>query len=297
MTSKDKNIILNEALKYHHEGKLAEADNLYLKVLSLDKNDFNANHLHGCILSQRNDYEDAIKFITRAVEIIPSNYEANNNLGIAYKNLKDKANAEKYFHKAIDIDQKNYKSYFNCANLYSDVNQFDKSIEFLKGVGPERARLLNEELNIKTFQDLLHFFPNRYIDRSQFHSINKLPQNNSEVQIKGKIISIEYVSQKRGKRMIAKFEDETGVMELVWFRGLKWIRDSLKLNQDYVIFGRLNWFGGRANMAHPEMDLEINFQNKLRADFYPIYPSTEKLINKGISQRVIQKLMLSLIHI
>jgi tetratricopeptide (TPR) repeat protein len=132
MTSKDKNTILNEALKYHHEGKLAEADNLYLKVLSLDKNDFNANHLHGCILSQRNDYEDAIKFITRAVEVIPSNYEANNNLGIAYKNLQDKANAEKYFHRAIDIDQTNYKSYFNCANLYSDVNQFDKSIEFLK---------------------------------------------------------------------------------------------------------------------------------------------------------------------
>ena len=91
MTSKNKNTILNEALKYHHEGKLTEADNLYLKVLSLDKNDFNANHLHGCILSQRNDYEDAIKFITRAVEVIPSNYEANNNLGIAYKNLKDKA--------------------------------------------------------------------------------------------------------------------------------------------------------------------------------------------------------------
>ena len=132
MTSKNKNTILNEALKYHHEGKLTEADNLYLKVLSLDKNDFNANHLHGCILSQRNDYEDAVKFITRAVEVIPSNYEANNNLGIAYKNLKDKANAEKYFHKAIDIDQTNYKSYFNCANLYSDVNQFDKSIEFLK---------------------------------------------------------------------------------------------------------------------------------------------------------------------
>ena len=76
MTSKDKNTILNEALKYHHEGKLAEADNLYLKVLSLDKNDFNANHLHGCILSQRNNYKDAISFITRAVEVMPLNYEA-----------------------------------------------------------------------------------------------------------------------------------------------------------------------------------------------------------------------------
>ncbi len=170
------------------------------------------------------------------------------------------------------------------------------AIEFLKGVGPERARLLKEELQIKTFQDLLHFFPNRYIDRSQFHSINKLPQNNSEVQIKGKITNIEYIQQKRGKRMVARFEDDTGVMELIWFRGYKWIRESIKLNQDYVIFGRLNWFNGRANMPHPELEIEVNFQNKLKAAFYPIYPSTEKLINKGISQRIIQKLITHLIE-
>ena len=132
MTSTDKNTLLNEALKYHHEGNLSKADELYLEVLSLDRDDFNANHLHGCILSQKNNYKDAIKFITLAVKAIPSNYEANNNLGIAYKNLKDAVNAEKYFHKAIKIDKLNYKSFFNCGNLYSDSSEHDKAIEYLK---------------------------------------------------------------------------------------------------------------------------------------------------------------------
>ena len=176
------------------------------------------------------------------------------------------------------------------------MGEMQTGIEYLKGVGPERARLLKEELNIRTFEDLLHFFPNRYIDRSQFYPINQLPQNNSEVQIKGKITQIEYVSQKRGKRMVAQFEDAAGAMELVWFRGYQWIRESLKLNQPYVIFGRLNWFKGKASMPHPEMELEENFQKGVKAAFYPIYPSTEKLINKGISQRVIQKLVAHLIE-
>lgn len=176
------------------------------------------------------------------------------------------------------------------------MGEMQTGIEYLKGVGPERARLLKEELNIRTFEDLLHFFPNRYIDRSQFYPINQLPQNNSEVQIKGKITQIEYVSQKRGKRMVAQFEDTTGAMDLVWFRGYQWIRESLKLNQPYVIFGRLNWFKGKASMPHPEMELEENFQKGVKAAFYPIYPSTEKLINKGISQRVIQKLVAHLIE-
>jgi ATP-dependent DNA helicase RecG len=176
------------------------------------------------------------------------------------------------------------------------MGEMQTGIEYLKGVGPERARLLKEELNIRTFEDLLHFFPNRYIDRSQFYPINQLPQNNSEVQIKGKITQIEYVSQKRGKRMVAQFEDAAGAMELVWFRGYQWIRESLKLNQPYVIFGRLNWFKGKASMPHPEMELEENFQKGVKATFYPIYPSTEKLINKGISQRVIQKLVAHLIE-
>jgi ATP-dependent DNA helicase RecG len=147
---------------------------------------------------------------------------------------------------------------------------------------------------LRTYQDLLHFFPNRYIDRSRFYPINELPHSNAEIQIKGRITSVSYVQQKRGKRMIATFEDQTGSMELVWFRGHKWIRDQLKINTDYVVFGRLNWFKGNASMPHPELELETNFNKNLKISFYPIYPSTEKLISKGISQKIIQKMMVQL---
>ena len=169
------------------------------------------------------------------------------------------------------------------------------ALVYLKGVGPERARLLKEELQLRTYQDLLHFFPNRYIDRSRFYPINELPQNNAEIQIKGRITAISFIQQKRGKRMVATFKDHTGQMELVWFRGHQWIRDQLKINEDYVIFGRLNWFKGKASMPHPELELEQNFQKNLKISFYPIYPSTEKLINKGISQKVIQKMVVQLL--
>ena len=170
------------------------------------------------------------------------------------------------------------------------------TLVYLKGVGPDRARLLKEELNLRTFEDLLHFFPNRYIDRTRFYSINDIPRNNTEIQIKGKITSVKYIDQKRGKRMIASFEDETGEIELVWFRGYRWIRDQLKINESYIIFGRLNWFKGKASMPHPEIELERNFQKNTKISFYPIYPSTEKLINKGLSQKVVQKMVVQLIE-
>ena len=170
------------------------------------------------------------------------------------------------------------------------------ALVYLKGVGPERARLLKEELQLRTYQDLLHFFPNRYVDRSRFYPIDELPQNNAEIQIKGRITSISFVQQKRGKRMVANFKDDTGQMELVWFRGHQWIRDQLKINQEYVIFGRLNWFKGKASMPHPELELEQNFKKNIKISFYPIYPSTEKLINKGISQKVIQKMVVQLVQ-
>ena len=170
------------------------------------------------------------------------------------------------------------------------------ALVYLKGVGPERARLLKEELQLRTYQDLLHFFPNRYVDRSRFYPIDELPQNNAEIQIKGRITSISFVQQKRGKRMVANFKDHTGQMELVWFRGHQWIRDQLKINEEYVIFGRLNWFKGKVSMPHPELELEQNFKKNIKISFYPIYPSTEKLINKGVSQKVIQKMVVQLVQ-
>ena len=133
-------------------------------------------------------------------------------------------------------------------------------IEYLKGIGPNRANLLKEELNIFSFQDLLYFFPNRYIDRSKFYKINELPQNNSEVQLKGSIISVKMINQKKGKRLVADFSDGTNKMELIWFRGHKWIKDKLKPNLEYIIFGRLNWYGGKPSIPHPEMETQENFK-------------------------------------
>ena len=127
-------------------------------------------------------------------------------------------------------------------------------IEYLKGVGPIRAKLLREELNIHTFQDLLYLFPHRYIDRSTFYKIKDLPKNSSEVQLKGQIIKTQMIQHKRGKRLIATFSDGNNTMKLVWFRGHQWIKESLKLNIPCVIFGRLNWYDNRPNMPHPEME-------------------------------------------
>ena len=164
-------------------------------------------------------------------------------------------------------------------------------IEYLKGVGPNRAELLRSELGIHTFQDLIHLFPNRYIDRTQFYKINALQHNKAEVQIVGQITDIKEVGQKRGKRLVATFRDDTGKIDLVWFRRQKWVRERLKLHTDYVIFGKITLFNGIFNMAHPDMELKTDFDKSLSTAIQPIYPSTEKLSNRGISNRVVCKLM------
>jgi ATP-dependent DNA helicase RecG len=164
-------------------------------------------------------------------------------------------------------------------------------IDYLKGVGPNRADLLRSELGIHTYQDLINLFPNRYIDRTKYYKINQLQRNNAEVQVIGTISNFREVAQKRGKRLVADFRDETGVMELVWFRGQKWIRDSLKTGQPYVIFGKTNWFNGKFSMPHPELELQSEHEKNLRSAMQAIYPSTEKLSNKGITNRIVTKIM------
>ncbi len=170
-------------------------------------------------------------------------------------------------------------------------NFLQTPIEYLKGVGPNRADLLKKELGIHTFQDLLNLYPNRYLDRTQYYKIAQLQQSSAEVQVVGKITHLKTVEQKRGKRLVASFRDETGVMELVWFRGHKWIRENLKINTPYVIFGKTNWYHGIYTMPHPEMELLIDHEKSLRSALQPIYPSTEKLGNSGITNKVINTLM------
>lgn len=168
----------------------------------------------------------------------------------------------------------------------------DTPIEYLKGVGPSRGELLRKELGISNYKDLLHFFPNRYIDRTRYYKINELkPNHAAEVQLVGKIINIKTVEQQRGKRLVATFIDETGQMELVWFQGHKWIRESLKLNLPIVVFGKTNHFNGIFSMPHPEIEPLDEHKQNLRTAMQPVYPSTETLANRGISNRVVGKMM------
>lgn len=170
-------------------------------------------------------------------------------------------------------------------------NNLQTPIAYLKGVGPNRADVLRSELGIDTYQDLINLFPNRYLDRTKYHKINELQRSNADVQIIGKIIHLKTVEQKKGKRLVATFTDETGKMELVWFRGQKWIKENIKLNTAYVIFGRTNWFNGTFSMPHPEMELFSEHKKGLKISMQPVYPSTEKLSNKGVTNRVTNKLM------
>lgn len=170
-------------------------------------------------------------------------------------------------------------------------NYLQTPIAYLKGVGPSRAQTLQSELGVYTYQDLLNLFPNRYLDKTQYYKISQLQRNSAEVQVIGKIIHLKEVGQKRGKRLVATFVDDTGKMELVWFRGQKWIKENIKLNVPYVIYGKTNWFNGTFSMPHPEMELLEDHKNGLKVSMQPIYPSSEKLTNKGITNKVTNKLL------
>jgi ATP-dependent DNA helicase RecG len=168
-------------------------------------------------------------------------------------------------------------------------------IEYIKGIGPHRAAILQKELQLVTFEDLLSFFPNRYIDKTRYYKISEIQDTNAEVQIIGTISHIKYVEGtgkfKLKKRLVAVFEDETGSIELVWFQGQKWIKEHLKLHTPYVIFGKCNRFGFTFSMAHPDMELLSDHEKGVRLFMQPVYPSTEKLQKNNISNKLIHKLI------
>nr|WP_315202400.1 ATP-dependent DNA helicase RecG [uncultured Flavobacterium sp.] len=171
-------------------------------------------------------------------------------------------------------------------------NPLETPIEYLKGVGPARGALLRKELGIFKYGDLVNFFPNRYIDRTRYYKINELQNNVAEVQIIGKIINIKTVEFGRNqKRLVATFVDDTGQMDLNWFQGHKWIKESLKLNEVCVIFGKCAQYGNQYSMAHPEIELLSEHEKSLRSAMQPVYPSTETLANRGITNRVVNKMM------
>jgi ATP-dependent DNA helicase RecG len=131
---------------------------------------------------------------------------------------------------------------------------FDSSLEFLKGVGPQRAALLQKELKLFTFGDLIQHYPFRYEDRTKFHPINEVNEEMPYVQIKGKITDMELVGVKQKQRLVGYFTDGHGEIELVWFQGINWVANKIKPNVDYVVFGKPNRYGSKLSIAHPEIE-------------------------------------------
>lgn len=171
----------------------------------------------------------------------------------------------------------------------------DSNIEFLKGVGPQRADTLKIELGIFSCRDLLFHFPFRYIDRTKFHAIREVHHDGETVQIRGVLRRLETLGEGRAKRLVGTLRDETGIMELVWFRSVQWLEKSLVVGKEYIVFGRVSEFNGRLNIAHPEME-EANTDNTQKAkNFDPVYPTTDKLTQKGLDARGLRKLVRTLL--
>ena len=169
------------------------------------------------------------------------------------------------------------------------------SIDYLKGVGPNRSKLFKKELKIFTYQDLLSFFPYRYVDKTKYHKINEINNTKSEIQLIGKIIDLYESGAPRKRRLIAKVKDDTGVIELVWFKSHKWIKESLILNKNYIIYGKPNMYNGIYNIPHPELELYKKENLKYRSSLDPVYPSTENLIKRGITNKVIRNVVKELL--
>lgn len=164
-------------------------------------------------------------------------------------------------------------------------------IKYLPGVGPKKSELLNKELNIYTVEDLLYYFPYKYIDRSKFYKINEIKSDSAHIQVIGRIRSFETIGTGRATRLKAIFVDETGAIELLWFKGTKWIKDKYLIGKEYVVFGKPSLFNTKYNIVHPEIE-EVEEQNKkLNASLQAQYSSTEKLRNAYLNSKAFSKIL------
>ena len=173
------------------------------------------------------------------------------------------------------------------------TTNLESPIAYLKGVGPKRAELLKVELGIITFFDLIQHLPFRYEDRSIFHRISDIEADSTSLQLRGKITKKELVGGKKASRLVAVFKDDEGELELVWFKGAKWIINQLPLNVEVVVFGKPTKFGRKWNIAHPEVEKVDAFEKRRGGGFHPIYSSTEKLTNRGLNSAGLARLIRS----
>lgn len=170
-----------------------------------------------------------------------------------------------------------------------------RDIKYLPGVGPQRASLLAKELNIVSFKDLLYYFPYKYVDRSRIYTIREIDGNMPYIQLRGKFLSFETFGEGRQRRLVGHFSDGTGVMDAVWFQGLKFVMGKIKAGVEYIIFGKPNVFGGRINVAHPDVD-EADELTVGNMGLQPYYNTTEKMKRMLINSHAVEKLMRNLFH-
>lgn len=170
-------------------------------------------------------------------------------------------------------------------------------IEYLKGVGPQRAELLKKELGLFTFGDLLHHFPYRHLDRTRIHRICDLNPAVEFAQVKGRLLSYEIMGEKSAKRLVAQLRDETGIIELTWFKGLTWVQKGLYEGSTYVAFGKLGFFMGKPQMVHPEIEAAGGEAVPVKNYLEPIYSTTEKLKSRGLGGRQLAALTAGLFNL
>ncbi len=172
----------------------------------------------------------------------------------------------------------------------------DTPIEYLKGIGPQRAEVLKKELGIYLYRDLLTYYPFRYVDRTRFYNISEISEDLPQVQLRGVIDKMEVLGQKQGKRLSVLFRDNTGIVELVWFKGYNWVAQKLQMGVEYCVFGKASAFNGRYNIAHPDIEPVTEDFLKQQSAFQSVYNSTEKLKFRGLDSEGIRRSMRALVN-
>ena len=165
-----------------------------------------------------------------------------------------------------------------------------RDIKYLQGVGPQRAELLSKELNISSLHDLLYYFPYKYVDRSRLYYVHEIDGNMPYIQLKGQILSFETIGEGRNRRLVAHFSDGTGVVDLVWFQGVKYLLGRYKVHEEYIVFGKPTVFNGRINIAHPDIDPAKELILSTMG-LQPYYNTTEKMKRSGLNSHAMEKLV------
>ena len=171
-----------------------------------------------------------------------------------------------------------------------------RDIKFLQGVGPQRAAILEKELGIRSFKDLLYYFPYKYVDRSRLYLVREIDGNMPYIQLRGRILSFETFGEGRQRRLVGHFTDGTGVVDLVWFQGLKYVEGRFKANEEYIVFGKPTVFNGRINVAHPDIDPADSLKLS-EMGLEPYYNTTERMKRHNLHSHAVEKLMKNLFHV